>query len=79
MYDAISAIAGYAGGAVAVIGTGAAIWQTRQLGKVVKEITDVVTAYRTAKSDGKITPKEMDNIITEIEEAVRSVVAIWRR
>jgi predicted transcriptional regulator len=66
------------GAGTALAGAGFGIWKKRQLGKVVKEVFDVVKVYRAAKADGTITPDEVDKIIDELEEAVKALLTTFR-
>jgi len=66
------------GGVVGIAGAAFGIYKKRQLGKVVKEVFEVVTVYRKAKEDGTITPEEMDKLLVELEEAVVAVIGVWK-
>ena len=61
------------GGVVAVGGTAFGWYKKKQLANVIKEVFDVIQEYRKAKSDGEITPEEMDKLIEEIEQALKAV------
>jgi hypothetical protein len=71
------------GGAAGVAGAAFGIYKKKQLGKVIKEVFDVVKKYRQMKREdsrggAEVTAEEIDELITEIEEALVAVTGVFK-
>lgn len=65
------------GGVIALLFAGGFVSIIASVKKSYKEVMDVYKEFKKAKEDGKVTEKEMEGIIKELEEALLQVNKTW--